>query len=136
MHASRLTNPTRRVPFWFTPFTLLNPPLSPFVNLGRVLRKAVRRTDSLLFATEGRIGGPGGRASFLGTYKSRRALGRRVVQRSRFQGYVPCGNLLTVGYRFPPGPFFWGVFGSGLERVWVRLPKVDFCGEGVWGDIG
>ena len=86
------------------------------------LRKAVRRTDSLLFATEGllfategRIGGPGGRASFLGT-KSRRALGRRVVQRSRFQGYVPCGNLLTVGYRFPPGPFFWGVFGSGLER--------------------
>ena len=89
--------------------------LSNHVENFHLLRKAVRRTDSLLFATEGRIGGPGGRASFLGT-KSRRALGRRVVQRSRFQGYVPCGNLLTVGYRFSPSPFFWGVFGLGLER--------------------
>ena len=33
-------------------------------NPGFFLRKAVRRTDSLLFATEGRIGGLGGERRF------------------------------------------------------------------------
>ena len=75
----------------------------------------------MLFATEGRIGGSGGRASFLGS-KSRCALGRRVSERSRFQGYVPCCNLLTVGYRFPPGPSG----GVGLENS----REID------WGRVG
>ena len=69
---------------------------------GSKLRKAVRRTDSLLFATEGRIG-CGGRASFLWP-QSRRAPGRRVFRRSCFQAHVPWRDLMTVGYRFPRGP--------------------------------
>ena len=65
-----------------------------------ILRKAVRQADSLLCATEGRIGGLGGRASFL-PLKSRSPLGERVYRESRFQGYVPCCNLVTVGIDSP-----------------------------------
>ena len=30
-----------------------------------------------------------------------------VRKRSILRGYVPLGNLLTMGYRFPLGPLFW-----------------------------
>ena len=40
--------------------------LSNHVENFHLLRKAVRRTDSLLFATEGRIGGLGGERRFCG----------------------------------------------------------------------
>ena len=60
------------------------------------LRKAVRQADSLLCATEGRIGGLGAEPRFrqenLAFF-----LGERVSAGSRFQGYVPCCNLVTVG---------------------------------------
>ena len=65
-----------------------------------LLRKAVRQADSLLCATEGRIGGLGGRA---GLWSSNLALplGRGCSERVVLQGYVPCCNLVTVGIDSP-----------------------------------
>ena len=57
--------------------------------------------------------GSGGRASFSGT-KSRCTPAQRVVQGSRCQGYVPCGNVLTVGIDSP-----WSV-GRGRFGDWFR----------------
>ena len=67
--------------------------------------------------------GSGGRASFLGP-KSRCAPGRRVCEQSRFQGYVPCCNLLTVGYRFPPGPLGGVCSENSREIDWGRVGAV------------
>ena len=56
--------------------------------------------------------------------KSRCAPGRRVCERSRFQGYVPCCDLLTVGYRFPPGPSGGVGLENSREIDWGRVGAV------------
>ena len=74
--------------------------------------------------------GCGGGGCRKGT-KSRRAPVLSARKRSILLDYVPLGNLLTVGYRFPLGPHFgepFGVLGRGA----------DVCekGEGVLAQIG
>ena len=55
-------------------------------------------------------------------------VGGEFVQGINFPPHVPCRNWVTVGYRFPPGPFFGGWFFLGC------------CGIGrvlaVWGTVG
>ena len=67
--------------------------------------------------------GSGRRASFLWP-QSHRAPGRRVFRRSCFQAHVPCRDLMTVGYRFPPGPSGRVLLESGSGRslgwAWCR----------------
>ena len=65
-----------------------------------ILRKAVRQADSLLCATEGRIGGLGGRARLCHSNLAL-PLGRGCSERVVLQGYVPCCNLVTVGIDSP-----------------------------------
>ena len=45
-------------------------------------------------------------------------VGGEFVQGINFPPHVPCRNWVTVGYRFPSGPFFggWFVGGSGVLR--------------------
>ena len=68
-----------------------------------MLQKAVRQADSLLCATEGRIGGLGAEPRFLHQNLAL-SLGRGCPGGAVFQGYVPCCNLVTVGIDSHPGP--------------------------------
>ena len=52
--------------------------------------------------------------------KSRRAPVLSARKRSILLDYVPLGNLLTVGYRFPLGPPFWWP-----ERPWGCIGKYN-----------
>ena len=79
------------------------------------LRKAVRQADSLLCATEGRIGGLGGRASFL-ALKSRSPLGEMVYREGGFAGLCTVLQFGDGGYRFPPGPSD-GVIGTSHKNI-------------------
>ena len=63
--------------------------------------------------------GCGGGGCRKGT-KSRRAPVLSARKRSILLDYVPLGNLLTVGYRFPLGPPFWWP-----ERPWGCIGKYN-----------
>ena len=94
----------------------------------------------LLFASEARIGGLGGGRGKAG--KNLEMVGGEFVQGSNFPPHVPCRNWVTVGYRFPPGPFFggWFVGGCGVGDGWGRCSQAgqvfsgtSFSGVGRWG---
>ena len=52
-------------------------------------------------------------------------VGGEFVQGINFPPHVPCRNWVTVGYRFPPGPFFggWFVGGCGVGDGWGRCSQ-------------
>ena len=66
----------------------------------RFLRKPASWLVAVCERSENRGCGGGGT-------KSRRAPVLSARKRSILLDYVPLGNLLTVGYRFPLGPPFW-----------------------------
>ena len=62
----------------------------------------------VIFASEARFGGLGGGRGQ--TAQNLEMVGGEFVQGINFPLHVPCRNWVTVGYRFPPGPFFGGWF--------------------------
>ena len=94
----------------------------------------------LLFASAARIGGLG----VVGAKQDQNLemVGGEFVQGSNFPLHVPCRNWVTVGHRFPPGPFFggWFVGGCCVGDGWGRcsqagqvLSGTSFSGVGDGG---
>ena len=82
-----------------------------------ILRKPASWLVAVCERSENR--GCGGGGCRKGT-KSRRAPVLSTRKRSILLDYVPLGNLLTVGYRFPLGPPFWWP-----ERPWGCIGKYN-----------
>ena len=80
-------------------------------------RKGTKSRRAPVFCERSENRGVGGGGCRKGT-KSRRAPVLSARKRSILLDYVPLGNLLTVGYRFPLGPPFWWP-----ERPWGCIGK-------------
>ena len=55
-------------------------------------------------------------------------------KKSRFQGNVPCGKTVTVGYRFPLDPVFLGEKSEGPKSVGEKSVQEEFLGEESLGE--
>ena len=90
---------------------------SAYIHICCILRKPASWLVAVCERSENR--GCGGGGCRKGT-KSRRAPVLSARKRSILLDYVPLGNLLTVGYRFPLGPPFWWP-----ERPWGCIGKYN-----------